>query len=335
MRRRIRLLAMASTILLSLCACDILFMGRFSSDLGQAVAQADLSAGVNRYDAPSFSLAIVDYEGTEYVLLFSSTGFDSAAAHLYVLSPDLAVLNAYTMDEIAALDPVGVAFSGDAAMTHLAAGKIIIGNAVAMPADGGLALVSKLPATVFLKGWAVEGPSTADYTWTAFQTDPSAETLSYKAYAADLSSVTTISCSLGKRAEFKGAFADPTDAEGSAVLLAFSVENENACRFLQVAKTPDLETGFTGYALLTDYSSVVKYGLKGDTIAATYDGIVAYDQDAHAWIWFSPSDVSTVKSLPVRNWDSGIRKTAFSFSNGWYCVWDADARTLTRYQTWW
>jgi hypothetical protein len=333
MTRCARRVLLAAVILLTLCACDILFVGRFSSDLGQATARADLSGGVGAYDAPSFSLSIVMYEEAEYVLLYSGTDFDSAATHLYVLSPDLTVLNAYTLEDIAALSPVGVAFSGSAAMTHLGEKRIIIGNVVAMPSEKGMELKEKLASPASLDGWAIEGPAAADYTWTGFQSDSS--TLSYSAYAPGWSSPTPVTCSLGKYAWFRGAFADPTDAEGNAVILAFSVFDENACYFLQVAKTPDLQTGFGGYTLLTDYSAIIKQDLDGNTVAATKDGIVAYSEPAKSWIWFTPSDPGNERKLPVRSWDSDVMKAAFSFTNGWYCVWNADTRTLTRYEKWW
>jgi hypothetical protein len=331
---------LAAALLLSLCACDILFMGRFSSDLGQATARADLSGGVSAYDAPSFTLSLVAYGDTEYVLLYSSTDFDPAAAHLYVLSRDLKVLNAYTLEDIAALDPVGVAFSGSAAMTHLAEKRIIIGNVAAMPADKGLALTGKLATPAYgtdavLEGWAIEGPAAADYTWTGFKSDWS--TLSYRAYAAGWGGVTTMSCPLGMNAWFRGAFTDPTSAESNTIILAFSVdsEDENACYFLPVAKTPDLENGFSGYDLLTDYDSILKYDLDGNSIAAVKSGIVAYSESSKAWTWFTLTDPGNEKKLPVRYWDSDALRTAFSFANGWYCVWDSGARTLTRYEKWW
>jgi hypothetical protein len=335
---RLMRLALASALLLCLCACDVLFMGRYSADLGQATAYADLSAGMSAYAAPSFSLSIVPYGDTEYVLLFSSTDFDTSMAHLYVLSPDLAVLNTYSLDDLTALSPAGSSFSGTAAMTHLSDNTIIIGNVVAVPADGGLSLSGKITASVTdaaLDGWAIEGPSTLDFTCTDFSTDYSSQTLTFRAYLPDWSGYSTVSCSLGESAQIRGVFTDPTDADGNVAILALQGNEDESCRFFTVAKSPDIASGLSGYTLFKDYSSVVKDGINSRTIAVTATGIVAYDDDARAWIWFTLSAPDDEVKLPAAGWDTESRKAAFSFKNGWYCVWDAAARTLTRYEKWW
>ncbi|MGA2977088.1 MAG: hypothetical protein ABSF77_17405 [Spirochaetia bacterium] len=343
MVKMLRALALAAVLLLPLSSCDFLIMGLYPSDLGQLTARADLSAGITAAEAASFNLSIVRAGDMEYVLLFSSTAFDGAKNHLYVLSPTLAVLTTYTLNDIAALDPPGSSFAGNAAVTHLVDGRVIIGNVVASPSSAGLTLERKLeppvnPVNVALMNWAIVGPDTASLTWSGFWVN--AGNLSYSAYASDWSTVIQLSHPIGRPYQLQGVFTNPEDANSNLALLVFADYSGTTSTyyFLQVPKDPDLMNAFPGSPLFdtTAYTSTSfkKQNLDGNTIAVTSDGIVAYDYSSGSWTWFTPSAPDAVKSLAVRNRSSSL-KSAFSFSAGYYCTWDPGTRILTRYEKWW
>jgi hypothetical protein len=339
-------LALASALLLSLSSCSLLFMGQFSSDIGQITARADLSAGIAAEDASSFNLSIVQSGDSEYVLLFSTVPFSGARNHLYVLSPNLTVLNTYSLDDITALNPPGGSFSGSVAMTRLVDGRIIIGNVAASPSTAGLTLLGKLqqpliPITASLENWAIEGPTTANWTWTNFVV--MSGNLAYTALAADFSAAIPRSCPLGPTGgsySLQGVFTNPIDIQSNVALLVFGDDSSNnsTSYFIQVPKDPDLVNAFSGIPLIGNpayaSTSFTKNNLDSDSIAVTSDGIVAFDGNTRSWIWFTPSAPDAVKSLPVGN-RSSAQKSAFSFSNAFYCIWDPTTRVLTRYEKWW
>jgi hypothetical protein len=336
MNRLIRILAAACLIVLSLCACTVLFMGPFNSDLAQATAWRDLSADVSADAAISFELSIVQCGKTEYVLLYSSMDFDAARSHLMVLTPELEVLSSFTMEDIRAVDPDGASFSGDAVLYHQADGTVVIGNLVASPTDGGLMLLRKLsrPANTIdasLEEYAIEGPASADFTWTGFQMNtPSVVT--YRAYPPDWSTSSTLSINTGSDLWLRAVLANPTNPASNAAILVFGGKDDSGS-FYMVPKDPDLANGLFGRDL-SSYPSFSKLHLDSSSVTATEDGLVGYDNSISAWVWFTPSAPDDVRSLPARNRNYNA-KTAFSFSNGWYCVWDPDTRELIRYEKWW
>jgi hypothetical protein len=340
MSRLVRLAAAAAAIALTLCACDVLFMGAFNSDLAQATAWRDLSAEVDAAAAPSFQLAIVQAEDAgELVVLFSSLTFDASQNHLYVLTPDLDVLSSFTLDDIAALDPEGVGFSGNEALWHRADGTVVIGNVVAQPEPGGITLLRKLskPSNLVdavLRDGAIEGPASADFTWSQFRMS-SSQTVTYMAYSADWSSEAPLSLQTGRDSMwFRGVLSNPVSAKSNSAILVFGAGGSSDTTVIStVPKDPDLANGLFGKPL-SSYPSIEKEWLDASSVDATSDGLVGYDGHAKAWIWFSPSAPDVVKKLPARNRDSGT-PIAFSFSNGWYCVWNPGTRTLIRYEKWW
>jgi hypothetical protein len=337
MRKTAKMAALGICMLLALGSCDVLFMGVFPGSAGQATARADLSAVIGSADAGTFSLSIARSYGFELVILSSPAGFDPTKAHIVVLSPKLGALNTYTLADI----PY---FSGGSVFAHLIDGHIVIGNFDGVVSSAGLAPSPASPLPIFVNGWPIIGavqPTMLFYTWDNFQID-SANTMSYNGYLDDWSGATLltrvvrpIDASHG-RLFLDGVFTNPEDELGNASLFVLRENNTDTDHFIQVPKSPDLEAPGT---LSTDifssnYPTFSKSHLDPGSVAVTADSIVAYDSNARAWIRFTPSSPDTVTSLYVGRRGSH-EKSAFSFSGRYYCIWDPDARTLTRYEDWW
>jgi hypothetical protein len=319
--------ALLGVVALSLASCDILFNGSFSADLGQATARADLSSRISTAAAKSFSLSILKSGATEQVLLYST----------------LAVQSSFTLDDITALAPAGVPFNGNSAVTHFLDGHLIIGNVEAVPGGSSFTLFRKLepnplppPISAQLRSWTIVGPASAPFTWTDFSTDSTMNLLHYTAYAGDWSSAISITHAVGRSYRLDGAFTDPEDPTGNLAILVFRDDPSSTDYFLQVPKSPDLMNGFPGPALFdnTAYTSFSVPDLAEGSVMVTVDGIIAYNQRSRSWIRFTPSAPGTVSSLQVPNRNPDAL-TAFSFSGGYYCVWDPDTEVLTRYEKWW
>ena len=284
------LLASALTAV-SLSACQLLFGGPFPGLLVQTTAQQDLSVLVSGSSASSFNLSVLRLGNTEYVLLYSSAGFDSSQAHLVVLSPRLKVLNAYTMNDIVALAPAGVPLSGDGAVAHLVDGRIIVGNMQMQPSGAGLVPLDKLwipsyPVDVQLQGSTIVGPpSVGTDTWTDFHSDPG-DTLSWAMYEPDWSNRSDFSAPIGRSAQFRGIFADPENPAHNVAFLAFS-DGSNTY-YLQVPKAPDLVGAFPGGLFAnSSYPRFTKKGLDSSDIFITKDSIIQWDGGSNAWVRFT------------------------------------------------
>ncbi len=326
----------AGSCLLFLSACQQLFGGPFSGVVAQQTAMADLSGVISASAAPTFNLSILKSGGGEFVLLYSSAGFDGGQAHLLVLSPDLKVLDAYTMNDILALSPVGSPMTGTSAVTHLVDGTIVIGDVTAMPSNGKLLLLNKLsppntPVNVQLQGSTIVGPSTASRTWTAF--GAGSGSISWTVYASDWSSATTMSQQLGQAMQLGGVFTDPEDQGHNAAVLVFS--DGSTTRFVQVPKDPDLVNGLPGPPLLDNpaYPQFSKPGLDYTDIHVTADSIIGYENGSRSWARFTTSDPGN-ETLLYSPKKSG-QKTEFSFSGGYFCTWDPGSRSITRAEKWW
>jgi hypothetical protein len=345
MKRMLRAAVAGIGLLLALASCDVLFMGVFPSSLGQATARADLSAYIDPSAASTFNLAIARSYGFEFAILYSTAAFNGMKPHVIVLSPGLKVLNTYsTADMLAA--PFSFSFNGNSVFAHLVDGHIVIGNFDGLATSAGIRLVGPIPGGVPLNGWPIIGaqpPTMTAYAWSGFKVDQT-NTMTYNAYLeswgpgapATLSRlVRSIDASHGAL-QLDGVFTDPEDELGNVSLFVFGDRSANSSVewFVQIPKSPDLEAPPSAPIFSGAYPIFSKEELDSQSIAVTQDGIVAYQYDTQSWIRFTPSDPDTVTSLYSARSQSH-QKSAFSFSGGWYGVWDPDTRTLVRYEDWW
>jgi FAD/FMN-containing dehydrogenase len=326
--------ALMTCAVLALASCQLFLSGPFPAELSQVTARVDLSSTISASSASGFNLSILKAGTIEYVLLYSSDPTDSSRAHLVVLSPDLKVLNTYTEDDInSTVAPVFISFAGNSAVAHPSDGTIVIGNVVATPSAGGLALSSKLLSSS-LNSWTIVDPSLPKDTWSGFFVDQPTGSLIGTMYASDWSSSTPFSKPLGRPVQLCGVFTDPESAVSNVVILVFS--DNNTLSFFQVRKNPDLMTGLVSIPFFTNPSSVLftKNGLSQNEIFTTSDSIIGYDYNSRSWVRFTPADPGSEARL-----STGVRKQdlkdAFSFSGGYYCTWDPDTRTLVRKADWW
>jgi hypothetical protein len=343
MRRMVRAAAIAGVLVLTLASCDVLFMGIFSSNTAQATSRIDLSSSIAAANAASFTLAVLKSGENEYVLLFSSLGFDRTRPHLIVLSPDLQLQNSYTQDDIIARPPNGDPLMGSAAMTHLPDGHIVIGNLQTIASGAGLALDKKLsPAMDGLNGWSIEGPPNSR-TWSNFQLDFGTQVLSYIEYDAAMSAATPRSHSVSSgttRYNLEGVFTNPEDALNNSALVVFSESNtqNSVLHFIPVSKNPDFSSEFPGPPIIenTAYTGTgfTKANLEQGSIFTTWDSIIGYDSRSRSLIRFTPQDPSTENRLSMPSMPKDL-KFAFSFSGSYYCTWDPATRVVTRYEKWW
>ena len=346
LKRLIRVTAVAAILALPLASCDILFMGSFPSDTAQATARVDLSSSISASAAGSFTLSIARSGKYEYILLVSTLGFDTSLPHLLVLSPALQVQNSHSLDDIIACNPSGIPWNGTAVMTHLADGRVVIGNLQTAASSAGLSLDMKLTAApAELNGWTVEGPQPSFLTWSDFNLDPSTHQLSYVEYAGDWSTRTTrntlVSSPAGIQYSLEGVFTDPEDSLNNLALVVFSESNtgQSAFHFIMAPKNPDFANQFPGPEPIMEnpaYTSTqfVKNDLEQGTICVTSDSIIGYDSNTQSLVRFTPADPSAEARLHVPGLSSGMQ-IAFSFSGTYYCRWDPATRVLTRYERWW
>jgi hypothetical protein len=134
--------------------------------------------------------------------------------------------------------------------------------------------------------------------------------------------------------DLDGVFTNPEDELGNACVFAFADHSAGTEWFVQVPKTPDVEQPPAAAIFGGAYPTFSKEDLDSRSIAVTMDGIVAFQYKTQSWIKFTPSDPDTVSSLYIGKKGSN-QLSAFSFSGGYYCIWDPDTRTLVRYEDWW
>ncbi len=329
----LRAMLLAASLLLTLSSCGI--AGIFPDDLVQMTQRIDLSAEITAADAGTFQLAILKLLGTEYVLLFSSASSDPSQTHLFVLSPTLEVQDRYTKDAIdTTVSPSGTPFQGTAAVTRLLDNTIIIGNVVATAASAGLVLASKLPVSLW--GTAIVGPSPGGITLTGFSVGSSGN-FSCQVYDSSWAPIASTPHPVGGAVYFRGAFTDPEDDQSNTAFLVFEDTSTNTDSFVQVPKVPDLAGGWPSSAPILgnpEYPVFTKTNMDGASINVTAQGIVGYDYSSQSWIRFLPSSPDAVKSLSVGS-RNGSEITAFSYSGGYFCIFDPATRALTRYEKWW
>ncbi|HET6450912.1 MAG TPA: hypothetical protein VFI08_06355 [Spirochaetia bacterium] len=342
MKRRVRALVLflaSAVTVLSLSTCQVLFGGPFSGLVAQLTAQKDISSLVTAANASTYNLSILQSAKAEYVLLYSSSITDTTQNQIIVLSPELKVLNTFTVNDVMNIaTPIGRSMSGNGAVTHLVDGHIIIGNVEMAPSGGGLAILDKLstpnnPVDVTLMGSTIVGPSTASYTWTGFGTGPGT-TMSWTVYAADWSGSSTQSTSLGSSAQVVGVFTNPEDDTSNVAYFVFS-DGSGRLTFIQAPKDPDLVNAFpSGLIGNSSYSTFTKKDLNSFDLHVTRDSVLGFNGNSHSWVRFTPSDPGNESSLYVGSRPDS-EKTEFSFSGGYFCVWDPTTRTISRADDWW
>jgi len=335
MMKAMRMAAIGVGLLFLLASCDILFMGVFPSSLGQATSRSDLSRTIGAAEAATFNLAIARAYGFELVILYSTAGFDATKDHMIVLSPKLEVMNKYTLADI----PF---FSGSSVFAHLVNGHIEVGNFDGVASSAGLTSSGSPQLPVQLTNWPIIGatmPTMNAYTWNSFRID-STNTLFYDGYTDVWTGPTPLSRlvrpldSAHGPLSLDGVFTNPEDDLGNVSLFVFRESGANIDYFIQMPKSPDVDVPPATPIFASGYPTFSKENLEYGSISVTEDSIVAFDHDTGSWNRFTPSDPDTVRSLHVGRRSSN-EKAAFSFSGGYYCVWDPDTRVLTRYEDWW
>jgi hypothetical protein len=339
MMRAMRLAASGIVLILSLASCDILFNGAFPSSLGQATARIDLSDRIGLADASTFNLSIARSYGYEFVILHSTATFDSTKDHLVVLSPGLTIRNEYPLSAVS-YPTYTYNFSGSSVFAHLSDGHIVVGNFDGLATSAGLVPAGQLSFS--LDNWAIIGSTTMSiYAWSGFGTNSTTNTLSYSGYKMDWTpgSIPTHTRTIRSldaahpQLWLNGVFTNPEDDLGSTALFVFGEQGSNTSYFVQIPKS-DLDTSPTPAIFDSGYPTFSKSSLDYGSVAVTTGGIVAFDGSTRSWIRFTQSDPNTVTSLYVGERNRN-EKISFSYSGGYYCVWDPVTRSLTRYEDWW
>jgi len=322
---------------LALVSCEALVSGPFPESLGQATIRADLSGVIAAADATTFNLAISRSYGFEFVILYSTTSSNPASPHLVVMSPTLTVTSSSTLKDLPFFD-------GSSVFAHLFDGHIVVGNFDGLATARGLQSAGQIPNTVPLSGWSIIGarlPTMSAYAWSGFQIDPG-NTMTYNAYLDDWSPDPPTALSRIVRPvdqsnpplRIDGVFTNPEDEAGNESLFVFGDSGSSTEYFVRIPKSPDLETPPATAVFSSGYPTFTKGDLDSGSIAVTSDGVVAFDGSAGSWIRFTLSDPGKVTSLHIGR-RGPHESSAFSFSGGYYCIWDADTRTVTRYEDWW
>ena len=351
MVKALRLAGMISALLLPLASCDVLFNGVFSPAVGQVTARADLSASIAAAPAGSFSLSTVSAGGNEFVLLYSTLGFDSTQNHLIVMDPHLKVLTTFTLDALVALPTAGDPFAGNFTMTDVN-GQVLVGSILFNASAAGFSFSSKFPSGFSLRGPSVTdlpafGPALA-FNEINFMTISG--NLVYSQYNSAWSWVANPFALLGTPSpppsgplNVVNVFTDQDSAATpDVVVLQDSGGGSSHMYFLRIPKA-DINAGIN-VAIATDpdifthaalnYPPVVaKSNLSSQGIAFSRAGIIAYDYQSTSLVQFTLDAPDSVSSLPLKNVNG--MKLAAGISGTYCVVWDPVSRTLTRYEQWW
>jgi hypothetical protein len=333
----VKVLRLLSTALLlvSVDACDVLFNGVFPGALTQATARADLGGRIDTGPASSFSLSTVRAGGREYVVLFSSSGFDSSRTHLVIMDPHLSIIATYTLDALVPAAPSGIV-SGSYTMTDVN-DDIVIGNLFfTVLADGtlsptgnpaGVTLFSPSHSLVFPPDFFHE----INYTL-------SATSMTWQEYTSTWGSDGPFSCALGApSASIRLAylFSDHLSVPAPDVFV-FQDDAIQRTYFVPVPKADiDVDLNVAVPDFFTHYgpSTTVKDKLDMNSIAVSDSQVIAYDEDKRSLVRFTLDAPGTISSLSTR-WVNGM-KGAAGISGSFYVVWDPVSRSVTRYEQWW
>ena len=254
MVKTLRLAAVISALLLSLVSCDALFNGVFPPAVGQVTARADLSASIAAAAASSFSLSTVSAGGNEYVILFTSLGFDSSRPHLLIMDSRLKVLSSYTLGELGTVAPGGT-FSGGAAMTD-ASDQVLIGNVFFTVLPSGLLAPAGNPTGVGLFGPAIT-ILPMDSTFHEANYRVSLPSLTWTEYSSGWNAPFTYSCILGgptQSLRILTIFED-RDSASTPDVFVFQDDNSQQTSFAKVPKA-DIYNDLTAALQRIDHQEV-------------------------------------------------------------------------------
>jgi hypothetical protein len=331
MVRRLGLAGLSAAMMISLAACQVLFIGVFPGTVGQTTARRDLSAVIGASQASSFRLATLSANGRDYVLLFSSAGFDPSQAHLVIMDGMLNVIRSYSNSDLATQPAFMTSLSGSSALTDLN-GDMLVGNLRFQTTSG--------TPTPFATNLTLDGPAITVapidfYIETGFTSD--GINLHYIEYNAawTLSGFSpyvplgTPSPAPASGLQLVGVFSDPIYP--TPATLAFGDSQGGYIYFVLVPKA-DINTGFP-LVFSPAYAQTSRRDLQWQSISASRQGVVAYDHRSGALIRFTVDDPGAVSEMTIQS--DGNVETAQG-QDGTYCVvWDIDHRVLTRYEHWW
>jgi hypothetical protein len=335
----------AFLLLLLLGSCQVLFIGMFPAALGQATARADFSARIAAAPASYFSLSTVSAGGNEYVILFTSMSFDTSQVHLLIMDPHLNVLNAYSINDLAAIS-AGPLLNGNCTMTDVD-GFVVIGNMRFSAQPTGFTLDTSYPG-VSLYAPSVSGMPSYFFNETRFRTSGSNPMtgvfLLYDEYNSAWAPTLTFVTPLGipdpptQNLRFQNVFTDH-DSAATPDLFIFQDDSAQRTYFLRIPKL-DIDGGLSVVTsaasnVFTYYgaSVITKSNLSSQTVSFCRAGVIAYDQDSESLVRFTLEAPDSVSSLALKRVD---RMQVAAGMSGTYCVvWDPGTRTLTRYEQWW
>jgi hypothetical protein len=328
MVKAMRLVVTAIVALLALDACQVAFIGVFPPTSSQMTARTDLSAQVAAGPAASFNLAIVSAGGSEYVLLFSSAGFDPAQTHLVVLDSQLRVISAFTNAELYAA--ASSYLLGQYAMAD-ANSQVVVGNIRFTASQTGFLATGTVAAVLWQPSLVNLGANEANFS-------ASGGAFSYTEYDSAWLSLGSRSVPLGAPStsiNLVGAFTDP-DSLSAPIVFMLQDYGSQQSYFLSIPKDDiagtNLSTVVTTSVFAT-FNPFSKSTLDPSTACYSHGNIIAYDHQSEALVRFPLDDPSNVSSLPLISASS--RRVAAGISGTYCVVWDADTRELTRYEQWW
>ncbi len=320
-------LAGLAAAVLSLAACQALFVGVFPAAASQLSARADLSAAVSSSAASSFGLDTVTVGGSEYVVLASMSGFDPAQPHILVMDAHLKTVSTFTNADV--LVTTGSYLSGQYVMADVN-GDVVVGNVRLALSASGFVIVG--PAVHALSQPAVIGlgVNEADFgasgnffTYTEYD----------DAWGAPLPSSTFLGAP-STTLNFQGAFTDPDSLSGPDVF----VLQDYGSQVVWILTIPKLQingatlSSFTSN-VFSDYKPYSLTDLDSSTVSYARGSVIAFNHRSDDLVRFPLDDPNRTSLLPLAYSDHlGV---AAGPSGTWCVVWNPDARELARYEQWW
>jgi len=335
MVRKLPLAGLAAAVLLSLGACEVLFVGVFPGSAAQITARYDLSSSIPAVDAAEFDVSVLEGYGREFVILHASTAFDPSLPHVFVFGPSLALRDTYTLDYLnsSAVSSSGPSVSGNSAMVD-GSQYIVVGNVQYFPQIGDLVPFARLSASLW--GPSINGQPFSSQNFINFQVD-STNTVGWTAWDYSWAAGSGISAVARPTAQgqlwMRGAFADPEDIDYDQAFLVFGEQNSEMTWFLKVPKSYLLTQGALATPLFDNYPCFSKDHLDSEHLYYTRQGLVAYDQSSKSLLRFqfsSPDRVDAMRAPALND-----QRLSFSLSGDYFVAWDPASRTLTRYEKWW
>jgi hypothetical protein len=329
MVRKLLLAGTTIVTLLTLGSCQVAFIGVFPPAISQMTARKDLSAVVPAGQAASFNLAVVSAGGPEYVLLFSSSGFDPAQVHLVVLDSSLNMVGSFTNTDIQMA--AFVYLNGQYAMGD-AAGQFVAGNIRFDVHQAGVVILGSFTSSLGQPSIPNLGANEVNFS-------AGGGVFSYTEYDSSWTYIGSRSVALGAPStmvNFVGAF---TDADSLSAPDVFVLQDYGSQQtyILSIPKNDIAGTNLSGAVgastVFATYNPFSKSTLDSRTVCYSRGSVVAYDHDSEALVRFPLDNPSDVRSLPLRY--ATNRRLALGPSGSYCVVWDPGTRTLTRYEQWW